>query len=449
MKRQNLIAIGIMCGTSKDGIDMMIGKTNGIAPLKSIATISLHLPIIFQRALRAAEYGLKETLGDVLQVDQNFEEYLYKYAKSTGHLSAIEELIEELENYLEVRSLSIKSLTSKYTSLCIDLIKQLLTKAGLENTQVDIVGDHGITLYHNPLRKITIQIADGQKLADVTGIFVVNDFRYNDVQNSGQGAPIAPIYHQALMESQEVLKESWAVVNLGGTANITFKKNDNLIGFDTGPANVLLDTYVRTHSNASLTYDIDGKAALAGKVQQELFATLKKLSIENKGQDYLKKMPPKSLDISNYRMPREIENYSFEDSCATLAAFTAYCVIVGLKLLDAKVDNIIVCGGGAKNPAILKYLGQFARAKMGKNVKILKASEVSINSEYAEAELMAFLSVKTLHKEPITFVTTTGCTHDTLGGHGYLPNTVKINNNLEKLIRENVNLLNGYRKNLS
>jgi anhydro-N-acetylmuramic acid kinase len=449
MIRQNLIAIGIMCGTSKDGIDMMIGKTDGIAPLKSIATISISLSAVFQRALRAAEYGLKETLGDIERVDQNFNEYLYKYAKSTGYLSTIEELTEELKSYLEIHELSIKSLTSKYTSLCTDLIKQLLTKAGLENKQIDIIGDHGITLYHNPSKKITIQIADGQKLANETGIFVVNDFRYCDVQNGGQGAPLAPIYHQALMESQEVLKESWTVVNLGGTANITFKKNNKLIGFDTGPANVLLDDYVRTYSKAGLTYDIDGRAALAGKVQQELFEILKELAIEHIGQNYLEIMPPKSLDISNYKLPEQIKNYSFEDSCATLAAFTAYCVIVGLKLLDAKVDNIVVCGGGAKNPAILEYLRQYAQAKMDKNVKILKADEVSINSDYAEAELMAFLSVKTLHKEPITFATATGCAHDTLGGHGYLPNTVKVNNRLAKLIKENADLLNGYRKNLS
>ena len=449
MKRQSLIAIGIMCGTSKDGIDMMIGETDGIAPLKSIATISLSLPAIFQFGLRAAEYGLKETSGDLELVEQQFGKYLYKYAEVTGHVGTVEKLISELKDFLGIalhKVASVKSLITKYTSLCTEMLKQLLVKAKLKNFEVDVIGDHGISLYHNPLKKITIQIADGQKLANATGIFVVNDFRLNDVKNGGQGAPLAPIYHKALIESKEGLQNNWSVLNLGGTANISFQKDGRLMGFDTGPANVLLDWYVRDHSEGNLTYDKDGKHALAGFVQEELFDKLKEFSIKYAGANYLEKMPPKSLDISNYRLPQEVENYIFEDVCATLAAFTAYCVMSGIKLVKAQVDSIIVCGGGVKNPAILHYLEQFAIKQFNKEIKVLRASELSFDSDYAEAELMAFLAVKTLYKEPISFKTTTGCTHDTLGGHGYVPEGVKLNDDVGNLIQLNKALLSGYHR---
>lgn len=447
MKRQSLVAIGIMCGTSKDGIDVMIGKTNGITPLESIATISQSFPAIFPFVLRVLEHGLKETAGDINQVDKDFIKYLYKYAETAARTSVIDVLIKELKMFFDVKDLqdiNVDLIIAKYTEFCRKLISQLLDKANFKNIQVDVIGDHGISLYHNPSKKITIQIADGLGLAKATGIFVINNFRYNDVKNGGQGAPLAPIYHQALIKSESNLDNKIAVLNLGGTANITFQKDDRLIGFDTGPANVLLDWYVRDNSTESMNYDKDGKFALAGIVQEELLEKLKEFAIEYEGQNYLEMMPPKSLDISNYRLPKEIENYKFEDACATLAAFTAYCVLVGVKLVNAQVNCVIVCGGGARNPAILNYLEQFAEKIIGNKIIILRAYEPSFDTEYVEAELMAFLAVKTLYKEPISFTTTTGCIHDTLGGHGYIPQNIKLSDNVEKLIQFNQALLNGY-----
>lgn len=449
MERQNLIAIGIMCGTSKDGIDMMIGETDAVSPLKLIATISLTYPAIFPLALRAAEYGLKQTGGDIKQVDQSFEKYLQEFAKSIDSSKSYEKLISKLKDYLGVEDssfINIRSLIAKYTALCVDLIKQLQIKAKLDSSKVDVIGDHGISLYHNPSKKITIQIADGQALANTTGIFVVNNFRHNDVKNGGQGAPLAPIYHQALINSNKGFKEAWTVVNLGGTANITLEKDNKLIGFDTGPANILLDAYVRKYSRESLTFDVDGKAALAGSVQEDLLEKLKEFSIDYNSENYLTKIPPKSLDISNYRLPQETRNYSFEDNCATLAAFSSYCVIAGIKLTKAQVHNIIACGGGAKNPAILHYLRQFAKNEIGEMIRIFKASDIGIDSDYAEAELMAFLAVKTMYKEPITFRTTTACLSDTLGGHGYVPENSGASKNATKLIKGNIDLLEGYQR---
>lgn len=366
------ISIGLMSGTSMDGIDAVVMKTNGQDIIEQIASESLSYPSSFQLELREAELNVREAKSNIAS------------------------------------AATIK----KSTEYHAQLVQKLLKKANLRPEEIDVIGYHGQSLYHNPKEKITIQIGDGQLLANLTGIVVVNDFRSNDILNGGQGAPLAPLYHYALAKKSAYFPV--AIVNCGGIANVTLIYDENnLSGFDTGPGNVLLDRYIREKTNNKEFMDYNGKYGLQGEVNKQILQKL-----EDNLSKYLKLSPPKSLDPSDLNLIPEIYQLSIFDVCATLANFTAKCIVDSVKV--EVPSKWILAGGGWNNPVIVKYLNEYLSAKLS-DPEIKTATEIGWDSVYMEAEIFAYLAVRSLHKLPISLPNITGAKTPTLGGHAYVP----------------------------
>jgi anhydro-N-acetylmuramic acid kinase len=247
-----LKVIGLMSGTSMDGIDAVLLETDGKHYIKQKGSFSLDYDTEFKLALRVEETKVRQAKSNIAD----------------------------------------EKVVNKSTELHAKAVQGLLKKFRISAQDVDLIGYHGQALYHNPLAGVTIQIGDGQYLADLTKIKVVNDFRSDDIKNGGQGAPLAPLYHQALAVRDNYFPV--VVVNCGGIANISVidGANENeVMGFDTGPGNVLLDRYIREKTNNQEFIDLDGKYGLKGKINQEVLAKLM-LGFN----DYLQKPAPKSLD---------------------------------------------------------------------------------------------------------------------------------------------------------
>ncbi len=369
-----LLCIGLMSGTSMDGIDAALMETDGKQHINPKVTLSLSYAADFKLRLREAE-SLVRT---------------------------------------HKKNIASKELVQESTRLHAELVHLLIKKAGLDPSDVDLIGYHGQALYHNPQEGISIQIGDGQLLSNLTKIKVINDFRSEDIANGGQGAPLAPLYHQALVTKLNYFPV--AIVNCGGIANISLIEGPNsaqVIGFDTGPGNVLIDRYIRIKTYNQEFFDQDGKYGLRGQVSKSV---LKKLieSVE----PYMAKSYPKSLDPGDLNLVEEIDNLSIYDACATLENFTAYCIVNSLKL-EMIPRKWVLAGGGWKNPVIRKYLEQYLAKKIDPVIKT--ASEIGLDSEYMEAEIFAYLAARSFYKLPISIKSVTGARIPSMGGKLYKP----------------------------
>ncbi len=355
-----LKSIGLMSGTSMDGIDAALMETDGQKIIRQKTTTSISYKPEFQLQLRQAEFMARNAKRDITPLE----------------------------------------IIKKSTELHAQVVKNLLKEANLSPKEIDVIGYHGQALYHNPTEGITIQMGDGQLLANLTGIAVINNFRQGDIKNGGQGAPLAPLYHQAL-----AIRDSYfpvAVVNCGGIANISVingEKESQVFGFDTGPGNVLIDRYIRNKTNNKEFMDFDGKYGLKGMVNQDILAKMIELL-----KPYLEKKSAKSLDPSNFCLIKEFDDLSIYDACATLGALTTKCIVDSLEDFPSKW---ILAGGGWNNPVILKYLRQYLTEK-APSVDIRLASEIGWNNIYMEAEIFAYLAVRNLYGLPISIPNVTG-----------------------------------------
>ncbi len=370
MNNKEFISIGTMSGTSMDGIDVSALKTDGKNQIQEIGYYSLKYSPEFHHELKQLEKITKAAKGNL---DQTAHTVIQRSTEL--HYQAIAELIHQLK------------LTPK---------------------QIDCIGYHGQTLYHAPHEKITVQIGDGQWLAKKLGITTVTDFRKNDIAAGGQGAPFAPLYHQALAIRDH--KIPLAIVNCGGIANVSFIKGptfNDLLGFDTGPGNGLIDRFVKQKTQNKETMDYDGQYGLRG--------TINKTALEKLRQTYyvyLQKKPPKSFDINDFDLIAEINNLSIEDGCAILEAFTADCIAQSIHLVDKSyhAKHWVLLGGGSHNPVIKKEL----ETRLG-----LTLSETSWNNASFEAQIFAWLAVRSILKLPLSIPATTGVPEPLTGGSIY------------------------------
>lgn len=290
------------------------------------------------------------------------------------------------------------------TRIYADAVEKLLKESGLKSEEVDLIGAHGLSVIHRPPSNgqngNTLQLLDGQSLANLCGIETVYDFRKNDMENGGQGAPLAPIYHSALMAFSG-LKPPVAILNLGGVGNITYwGESGEIIAFDTGPANGPLNELVEKHNRG--TYDKDGKIALSGTTDEKFLETI----LQN---SYFNEKYPKSLD--RYDFPSGIvDGLSLEDGAATLAALVGESVNCALGLLPKLPKFIVLAGGGRKNPAFIKEIE--GRCK----IVTIDADEIAMRGDAIEAECFAFLAIRSKLGLPISFPTTTGVKTPLSGG---------------------------------
>jgi len=398
-----MLSIGLMSGTSMDGIDAALIETDGESQIKELSSISLNYSDEFKILLKAAELAVRHMAGDLSAAKKYYPQAITDYLNKELNLSSTHELM----------TTNFDTVVEKSTRLHIQLVKQLLAKTNYSSEQIDVIGYHGQTLFHHPAKKITIQVGDGQLLADETRIKVVNDFRKHDVAAGGQGAPLAPLYHQAIAIRDQ--KIPLVIVNCGGIANVTVitdEATENLIGFDTGPGNGLIDRYVKQKTAGKECMDTDGKYGIKGKINE---AALKKL--HEKLNSFLSLKPPKSLDIGDFKLIPELNNLSIEDGCATLEAFTADTIV---KSIDHIANNIpklwVLAGGGWNNPVIYSELKTRLWKTLDKDIEIKMADEIGWNSKYMEAQIFAYLAVCCLQHKPISFPSTTQVPYPLSGG---------------------------------
>src|SRR5699024_2910454 len=283
-------------------------------------------------------------------------------------------------------------------------VAALLAAAGREAQEVRALGFHGQTILHEPEAGRTWQIGDGALLAELTGIPVVCDFRSADVAAGGQGAPLAPLYHAARAAG---LPRPLAVLNLGGVGNVTWigDDTDDLIAFDTGPGNALLDDWARRH--AAMPCDLDGALAAAGRVKDAVLDQLMQHS-------YFEAVPPKSLDRDAFD-PAPLEGLGVADGAATLATFTVEAVQRALQHLPAPPLRWLVTGGGRHSPVLMQRVA----ARLGTPVQPVEA--VGWNGDALEAEACAYLAARSLAGLPLSRPGTTGVPRPMSGGRLFKP----------------------------
>ncbi len=343
-----------------DGIDISLVKTNG-----------LDLERLNKNYFYKYSLNTKAKLMEIINRDVNFN------LKQKLHL---DEFITN-EHYLALKDLDI-------TKTC------------------DLIGFHGQTIYHNPSNRYSIQIGDPKSLAKMLNKNVIFDFRTNDLELGGEGAPLAPIYHKYIIEKLN-LKLPSCIINIGGVSNLTYWDGEKLIGFDTGPGNALMDDYSLTKFNKS--FDKGGNLASKGF---PIMKEVKKFS----QLDFFKKTQPKSLDRQSFVAPyKEFikKNYKVYDIMATLSEFTVETIGTGLELLPKKVSSVVITGGGYRNVHLMKRL----REKL--KINIFSEKDLGLNFDYLEAELIAYLSARSIYKLPFTFPSTTGVSKPSSGGKLY------------------------------
>ena len=292
--------------------------------------------------------------------------------------------------------------------ITIDHLNSINKTINKFNLKIDFIGFHGQTIYHNFKKKVSIQLGSPNLLAKKLNKYVISNFREQDLLNGGQGAPLAPIYHKLLIE-EFCLKLPSCIINIGGVSNVTFWDGRELLGFDTGPGNGLMDYY--SQSILNFLFDRDGKIASFGKPNSNLL-------YEFLEDEYFALPPPKSLDRNHFQkyfeklIDKKLNKF---DALATLAHMTADSITKSFNFFPKFPKSILIVGGGAKNINLINLL------KKRIKVKFTKLDEKDISIDFIESELIAFLCGRILNKLPITFPSTTGVNTSTVGGKIYKP----------------------------
>ncbi len=289
------------------------------------------------------------------------------------------------------------------TAAHIDAARQWSRESGLALSSLDVVGFHGQTITHRPERHFTWQLGDGAALAHALGVPVVNDLRGADVAAGGQGAPLVPVYHAALVRE---LPRPIAVVNVGGVANVTWiGADDVLLAFDTGPGNGPIDDWCARR--AGQMFDRNGALAAAGAVDR---TRLERFSEHR----FFARKPPKSLDRSDFN-DRWADGLSVSDGAATLTWGTARAIALAARHFPAPATRWVVSGGGARNPTLLRAIAEETRGP------VVTADDLGWNGDALEAQAFAFLAVRSLRGLPISFPGTTGVSRPLGGGRLHNP----------------------------
>ena len=376
----DMLAIGLMSGTSLDGIDAALIETDGEAFVRPIA-------------FRGEPYSdaARAELAEATRMALTFDK-----PRASPPVVAAGELI---------------------TRAHVFAVHKLLADAGVAAAEVDVIGFHGQTIAHRPDRRWTWQIGDGAAVARATGITTVSDFRSADVAAGGQGAPLLPVYHAALAAG---LEGPVAVLNLGGVGNITFipggrdmhdsremsperaqmADRDGLVAFDTGPANGLIDSWVEAETGAR--YDAGGALAASGRVDETVLTAML-------DHPFFDAPPPKSLDRNDFTI-QPARGLSAADGAATLTAFTAATVAEALRHLPARPVRLLVAGGGRHNPTLLTMIAERT------GLRVEPSDVLGWNGDALEAEGFAYMAVRTLKGLAISFPGTTGVPVAMAGG---------------------------------
>ena len=366
MKKKIFTSIGLMSGTSMDGVDLSVIKSDG-----------------------------NDQFSSIYNTYKEFDDGLYKQLIS---------LRDKISNFkdLKTHSIEINDVEKKFTLFNSHLINEVI---GDINEDIDLIGFHGQTVFHDPKIQISKQLGDGRLLSSLFKKIVINNFRQNDLNHGGQGAPLTPIFHSLIskiIQKNFKLKLPINIINIGGITNITQIKEDlnnsiNFFAYDIGPGNCLIDDWVR--NNKDLKFDKDGNYANIGKVDDLILNQ----AIDN----FEFKSYETSLDVKDFDTSF-VKGLSFEDGCTTLTKFTAYLIADGLRKIN-KQNNInphhyIICGGGRKNKSLMQSIKNYL---VNKNIIIKDIDDYNFDGNFIESQAFAYLAIRSYLKLPISFPSTT------------------------------------------
>ena len=363
-------SLGLMSGTSMDGIDASIIRSDGENEYESIFDEFFE----YDQALYKDLVNLRNKINSANDIIVNSE------------------LVSEIER--------------KITLYHVEICNKIINKSDYE---VDLIGFHGQTIFHDASQKISKQLGDGSLLSSLLKKDVIYNFRANDIANGGQGAPLAPIFHNLIINKNKIELPVF-ILNIGGIANITIitsNKNDDLISYDIGPGNCLLDEWVRKHT--SYRYDLNGKAASIGKID-EIILNQATENFEN-----INKNKNLSFDIKDFDLSF-VRGLSYEDGLSTLTKFTSEIIcdsiIKNIKKDKTNKINLLVCGGGRKNLTLIENI----RNKLPNNINLDLIDNYNINGDFIESQAFAYLAIRSLLKKEISFVKTTNVKKSCTGG---------------------------------
>jgi anhydro-N-acetylmuramic acid kinase len=300
---------------------------------------------------------------------------------------------------LPANDVDIASIEREVTDLQSQAVLTLCARRNVELSTIDVIGFHGQTIRHAPQEGRTWQLGDGQRMADTLGRVVVSNFRQNDMNHGGQGAPLVPAYHRAMVRSC-ALEEPIAVLNIGGISNVTLIDGELLYACDCGPGNALIDDWVS--ARCGVPYDDGGQIAAAGTVDEGALATLLDSS-------YFQQSGPKSLDRNTFSTA-PVSDLSPPDGAATLSAFTAAAVAIEAQRLPCTPRQWVVVGGGRLNAYLLTQL----RQRLAVPVRV--AEDLGWMGDAIEAQAFGYLAVRSILKLPLSWPSTTGVSEPVTGG---------------------------------
>ena len=376
MKNKLYTAIGLMSGTSMDGVDVSIIKSDGFNQFINV-------------------------------LDEYFE-----------YNESLHQQLIEIRNLI----LSINDLNF-YSSRLIDLEREItvfhskiVNDIALKyQDEIDFVGFHGQTIFHSPKHKVSKQLGDGKLMSQLVRKKVIYDFRQEDMLNEGQGAPLTPIFHYLLSKNvNEKFQINFPIcfLNIGGISNITKIINDdekleeNLEAFDSGPGSCMIDEWVR--KNSKNDFDHSGSIAKSGKINQLILnQAIDNFKIDN----FDKSLDVKDFDISFLR------GLSLEDGCATITNFTAYLIAKGIEHANGKNKKplkFLFCGGGRKNNFLIQSIKDYLSRQ--KNISFNSIDDYDLDGDYIESQAFGYLSIRSFLKLPISYPKSTGCVVPTVGG---------------------------------
>ena len=363
-------SLGLMSGTSGDGVDASLINSDGSS-------------------------NYKVEINKYFEYENNFSQKIHSLKDKIN-------TVTDLETYsTELKALE-KELTIFHSKVVMDIVKNT-------NKKIDFVGFHGQTIFHDPSKKISKQIGDGKLLSQLTQTTVVYNFRQKDIQNGGEGAPLAPIFHKVLVK-QNKIELPVCILNIGGISNVTIIEDygqNNLKSRDLGPGNCLIDSWVRKNKKGN--FDKDGAYAAMGKTN-DLMLNQALDNFDNRPDKNRLSFDTKDFDINFLR------GVSFEDGAATLTNLSGTIIVGSLfSLLSEKIKKsckVLVSGGGRKNKSLIQNI----KSRLSKNLLIEPIDDYGVDGDYVESQAFAFLAIRSFLELPISFPDTTGCKSPTTGG---------------------------------
>ena len=349
--------LGLTSGSSLDGVNASIITTDGVDVFERIKTFDI-------------------------PYDDNLREALRHMQK----------------NFLKMNSDEKIRIEKSLTDFHIGIAREIM----YDYSGINLIGFSGHIICHKPAEHILYQIGDAQRMADELNIRVVSKFRDADILAGGQGAPLSAIYHSAITQN---LKKPLVIVDIGGISSITFiGQNGELMAFDSGPGNAAINEWVNKHGGMYMDYN--GKLGITGHINDEVLASMMK-------HKYLKLLPPKATDSATFKDKLEhLEGLSLEDGSATATAFVATSILKAIDdFIPVTPNQIIVCGGGSKNPTLVRFLKQ---RSIG--MEVVTSMEYGFDPLGIEADAFGFLAVRRLQCMPTSYPFTTGASQEVIGG---------------------------------